>query len=74
MCRKVTESAKIRGSIIAFDGFTGFTPVQYRLMSILLDMCSEVKVALTIDANEHANVNEGIETLFYMTKDTVAHL
>lgn len=74
MCRKVTESAKIRGSIIAFDGFTGFTPVQYRLMSILLDMCSEVKVALTIDANEHANVNEGIENLFYMTKDTVAHL
>lgn len=74
MCRKVTESLKIRGSVIAFDGFTGFTPVQYRLMAILLDMCKEVKVALTIDISEHANINEGIESLFYMTKDTVAHL
>lgn len=74
MCRKVTESSKIRGSVIAFDGFTGFTPVQYRLMAILLDMCKEVKVALTIDICEHANINEGIESLFYMTKDTVAHL
>lgn len=74
MCRKVTESSKIRGSVIAFDGFTGFTPVQYRLMAILLDMCKEVKVALTIDISEHANINEGIESLFYMTKDTVAHL
>lgn len=74
MCRKVTESSKIRGSVIAFDGFTGFTPVQYRLMAILLDMCKEVKVALTIDISEHVNINEGIESLFYMTKDTVAHL
>ena len=74
MCRKVTESLKIRGSVIAFDGFTGFTPVQYRLMAILLDMCKEVKVALTIDISEHVNINEGIESLFYMTKDTVAHL
>lgn len=74
MCRKVTESSKIRGSVIAFDGFTGFTPVQYRLMAILLDMCKEVKVALTIDISEHANINDGIESLFYMTKDTVAHL
>ena len=74
MCRKVAESSKIRGSVIAFDGFTGFTPVQYRLMAILLDMCKEVKVALTIDISEHVNINEGIESLFYMTKDTVAHL
>ena len=74
MCRKVTESSKIRGSVIAFDGFTGFTPVQYRLMAILLDMCKEVKVALTIDISEYVNINEGIESLFYMTKDTVAHL
>lgn len=74
MCRKVTESSKIRGSVIAFDGFTGFTPVQYRLMAILLDMCKEVKVALTIDISEHVNINERIESLFYMTKDTVAHL
>lgn len=74
LCRKITESDKIKGSVIAFDGFTGFTPVQYRLMSILLDMCNEIKVALTIDEAEHANINEGIENLFYMTKDTVAHL
>ncbi len=74
LCRKITGSARIKGSVIAFDGFTGFTPVQYRLMSILLDMCSEIKVALTIDEEEHANINEGIENLFYMTKDTVAHL
>lgn len=74
MCRKVTESDRIRGSVIALDGFTGFTPVQYRLIGILLDMCKDIKVALTIDEDEQINVNKGIENLFYMTKDTAAHL
>ena len=74
MCRKVRESERIKGSVIAFDGFTGFTPVQYRLIGILLDMCNMVQVTLTIDAREQVNVNDGIEKLFYMTKDTVAHL
>ena len=74
LCRKVQESEKLKDSVIALDGFTGFTPVQYRLIGLLLDICTDIKVALTIDTSEKVNVNEGIENLFYMTKDTVAHL
>lgn len=74
MCRKVVESKKIKGSVIALDGFTGFTPVQYRLLGILLEMCADIKASFTIDVTERINVNEGIENLFYMTKDTIAHL
>ena len=36
LCSKVTESERIKNCEIVFDGFTGFTPVQYNLMTILL--------------------------------------
>ena len=52
LCRKVQESEKLKDSVIALDGFTGFTPVQYRLIGLLLDICTDIKVALTIDTSE----------------------
>ena len=42
LCRKVQESEKLKDSVIALDGFTGFTPVQYRLIGLLLDICTDI--------------------------------
>ena len=37
LCRLVPESGLIRNSVIALDGYTGFTPVQYRLTELFLE-------------------------------------
>ena len=65
MQSKVTESEKIKNCEIVFDGFTGFTPVQYNLMTILLSMCPKIYVSLTIDASERENSVRGREELFF---------
>ena len=58
MCRKVTESAKIRGSIIAFDGFTGFTPVQNRLILELMKYCKGVWITVIMQMSMPMSMRE----------------
>ena len=74
LCNKVTESERIKNCEIVFDGFTGFTPVQYNLLTNLLSMCPKIYVSLTIDASERENSVRGREELFFMSKDCVSKL
>lgn len=46
------KSELIRGSIVALDGFTGFTPVQNHVISRLLTLCEEVILTVTLPAEE----------------------
>lgn len=68
------DSEIIRGSVIAIDGFTGFTPVQYDLIGQLLSVAEDIYVTVTIDSNEKVNVRDGIENLFALSKETIASL
>lgn len=43
------KSKLLRDSVVVFDGFTGFTPVQNRVIEKLLETASEVIVTVTID-------------------------
>ena len=52
LCRALPESALIRDSVIVFDGFTGFTPIQYRVIKELLSLSREVIVTLTISGRD----------------------
>jgi len=74
LCRRIEDSKIIRNSQIVFDGFTGFTPIQYSLITILLKMCPKISVALTIDPKEKMNVIYGVEDLFFMSKDCISKL
>ncbi|MGN0317473.1 MAG: PD-(D/E)XK nuclease family protein [Lachnospira sp.] len=74
LCQKITGSGMIPDSVICLDGFTGFTPVQYRLLSIMLQMCHKIYVTLTIDTKEAINVVDGLENIFYLSKDTINRL
>ena len=42
LCRVLPDSELIRGSVVTLDGYTGFTPVQYRLLERLLQYCRRV--------------------------------
>lgn len=74
------ESKIIRDAVICFDGFTGFTPIQYKLLIKLMKLCKKVLVTVTIDPKEaiknQKNIEQGIElgedyTLFGMSKKTI---
>ena len=64
----------MRGSVLAFDGFTGFTPIQNRVISDLLGLTEKVIVTLTMDEREDPYRVDGEQKLFYLTQKTVAAL
>lgn len=59
------SSEHFRGSVVALDGFTGFTPVQNRVIRALLQICEEVIVVITKD---------GESDLFDLSRKTIASL
>ena len=77
--QKVTEavprSKKLKNSIIVLDGYTGFTPVQLRVIEALLVNCVGVYVSLLIDPLEIDKPGEaGKEELFYLSRKTMSSL
>lgn len=46
------RSELLRKSTLAFDGFTGFTPSQMKVLEQLLVLCPQIYVTVTIDARE----------------------
>lgn len=45
-------SENLRGSTMLFDGFTGFTPIQLRVIRELLSICSRIRVTVTLDPSQ----------------------
>ena len=74
LCRMLPKSKLIEKSVIAFDGFTGFTPIQNRLIQRLMELAKEVIVTVSIDEREDPFVLDGEQKLFYLSKKTVADL
>lgn len=74
LCQVVEHSQNIKRSEIVFDGFTGFTPIQYKLLNLLFINCRDVQISVTIDANERLNVYEGMHNLFFMSKEMIQKL
>ncbi|MCR5216978.1 MAG: PD-(D/E)XK nuclease family protein [Lachnospiraceae bacterium] len=74
---QVAENSKLLDcDVITLDGFTGFTPVQYRLIEKLLKKAKNLRVVLTMDATaiREKNIHRGMEELFALSKDTMAKL
>ena len=74
LCSVIDRSENIKRSEIILDGFTGFTPIQYRLIELLLIYSGKVIVSVTADSREKLNVNEGVQQLFFMSKEMVSKL
>ncbi|WP_034466989.1 PD-(D/E)XK nuclease family protein [Butyrivibrio proteoclasticus] len=74
LCKVLPKSGLIKDSIIVFDGFTGFTPIQYRVIENLLALCKEVVVSLTISPEEDPEGPVEDQELFMLTKKTVRDL
>lgn len=68
------KSAIIRNSVVAFDGFTGFTPIQNRVIQELIRLAKKVVVTVTIDDRENPYQMDGEHRLFHLSKKTVSDL
>lgn len=68
------RSSLIKGSVVVFDGFTGFTPIQNRLIQEIMTLSSETIVAVTLGAGENPYLLDGEQKLFHLSKKTVCDL
>ena len=74
LCRSLSKSRLLPGSVVVFDGFTGFTPIQVKVISGLMALCGEVIVTLTLGEEENPYIQNGEQNLFHLSKKTVADL
>ena len=74
LCSVVKESKILKNSVVVLDGFTGFTPVQNRLLTELLKLCRDVIITVTIDDRENPYIYHHPYQLFGMSKQTVTSL
>lgn len=78
----VSRSAFAAESVFVFDGFTGFTPVQNRVVAQIMKYAPEVIISLTLSSDGGITPDEVLtsssagapEDLFYLTRKTVKDL
>ena len=71
LSRVVCKSEILKNSTIVLDGFTGFTPVQNRLLGELMKHCRKVMITVTIDPTEDPYRYEHPYQLFALSKHMV---
>lgn len=74
LCRVLPRSEIVKNSVIALDGYTGFTPVQYRILEFCLLYARQVMVTVTVDQEASAYGAAGMQNLFYMSSRMVGRL
>lgn len=75
LCMRLSKSDLVKDSVIVFDGFTGFTPIQYRVIEELLITAGEVIVSLEMDDDtDPYSENLREQELFYLSKKTIQSL
>ena len=74
LSQTVPEVKMLKDSVIAMDGFTGFTPVQNRLIGELLKVCDKIMLTVEIDRREDPFVYKHPYQLFALSKQMVTSL
>ena len=65
----VGTSQLLRGATLAFDGFTGFTPVQLTLVGRLMAVSGDIYAALTMDTEDNPLAALAPTALFSMSHE-----
>ncbi len=79
LCSVIDQSQIIQNSILVFDGFTGFTPIQNQLLSKLMTLAKGIHITVLL-RNAEAEIS-GIgqnqhkeQELFYLSYKTITSL
>lgn len=68
LAARVPESALLANAELLLDGFTGFTPVQIRVIEALLMTCRKVEVTVILDEREDLYAPYHAHQLFAMSR------
>ncbi len=68
------SSALLKDAVMIFDGYTGFTPVQLKLLQRLMHLVKEMYVTVTLDTGEDLYKKPEIQDLFFMSHKMVRAL
>ncbi|MDO4477469.1 MAG: PD-(D/E)XK nuclease family protein [Lachnospiraceae bacterium] len=74
LCRLVEDSLTLQDAVIVFDGFTGFTPIQMKLLGRLMSMTREIIVTADMDKRPDPFAPMPEDDLFVMTGDMLKGL
>lgn len=68
------KSKLLKDSVIVLDGFTGFTPIQNKLLRELLRICEKMMITVTMDQRENPFVYKHPYQLFALSKQMITGL
>ncbi|MBE5941844.1 MAG: hypothetical protein E7264_04800 [Lachnospiraceae bacterium] len=68
------ESKALQGVEIYFDGFTGFTPIQYEVIGELMKVCKNLYFSFTMDGDIFGDNGYSEQGLFALSKQSVDRL
>ncbi len=74
LSREIPKSELLKNSTVVLDGFTGFTPVQNRLLRELMLRCRKVVVTVIMDERENPYACKHPYQLFALSKRMVTSL
>lgn len=74
LAKELPKSARIPGSVVVFDGFTGFTPIQENVIGVLLELCEQVIVTVTMEQENKSPAPVKEQDLFSFADKTVNRL
>ncbi len=72
--RMAAKSQILKNSVIVLDGFTGFTPVQNKLLGELMSICKKMVITAVMDGREDAFRYTHPYQLFALSKQMVTGL
>ena len=74
LAKVIPMSSMVKNTTFIFDGFTGFTPVQYQLLEKLLCYSKKIQVLVTMPEQMNYYQTPVEHDLFYMSQKTVETL
>lgn len=74
LCEVIDQSEIVRNSEFILDGFNGFTPLQYRLIRLLMRYAKKVTIAITVPKDESSYQVIYEHELFKSSKETMRTL
>ncbi len=74
LCGYINKSDYIKNTYFYFDSFTGFTPVQYKVLEQIMKYCPGMEMTITLPVSQVDFKGYSPYELFYLSKETVVKL